>query len=489
MARWTRFRTSLALSGGSAVLMIALAASVSCRQSPAPEPAPASTQASTSAPAPGPASTTASTAPAPPILSGHIPLTVSIPPGVTTPEQARPFFDTFSWQSFVALNWPAAPAGPRGTPDQPDNPAVFKGATGGGQPVVWGTYKEEYELFDQGTQRPTAWDSSMVPVSPCGTTPVPAGMKIFLRYSKGDSVVEISNQAFSYPLIDQSLNYVVYEIRFNHPQYDFIRGSDADPSSWLYLVKNLAAKEPLQMPASSAPSTQGSMMLKAAWRILVPGVDDASRYYAVDSLVLDPLTKKCEPQKVGLIGFHIVQKLKDFPEWIWSTFEQVDNVPNSVPAAGDPAGKKYSFNNGSNPQNPATIGGWADRPPKMAPMLQPKSARKAVQVARLNTIPDSTLALNTSWRAALAGTVWQNYQLVFTQWPTQPQSFKTMEAGGVYAQDSGAAFPVNGVTNTVMETYFQSQSDAAGAGGNSCMSCHYRAGQADYSWTLMRAAH
>ena len=48
---------------------------------------------------------------------------------------------------------------------------------------------------------------------------------------------------------------------------------------------------------------------------------------------------------------------------------------------------------------------------------------------------------------------------------------------------------VNGVTNAVMETYFQSQNDAAGAGGNSCMSCHYRAGQADFSWTLMRSAH
>jgi hypothetical protein len=76
-----------------------------------------------------------------------------------------------------------------------------------------------------------------------------------------------------------------------------------------------------------------------------------------------------------------------------------------------------------------------------------------------------------------------------TQWPTEGQSFKTMEAGGVYPQDSGVAFPVNGVTNTVMETFFQAQNDAAGAGGNSCMSCHYRAGQADYSWSLMRGAH
>ena len=458
MALRTGCPTSLARLGASAALVFVLANSASGQPGPAP-PAPS--------------------------LSGNVPLVVSLPPGVTTPEQARPFFDTFSWQSFVALNWPAAPNGPRGAPDRPDDPAVFKGAATGGQPVAWGTYKEKYELFDQGSQRPTAWDSSAVPVNPCGNMGVRAGQKLFVRYSKGDSVVEIANQAFSYPLIDQNLNYAVYEIRFNRTQYEFVRGSDSDPISWLYLVRNLAAKEPLQMPASSAPSTLGSLMLKAAWKVLVAGVDDTSRYYAVDSLVLDPMTNACEPQKVGLIGFHIVQKLWDFPEWIWSTFEQVDNVP----AAGDPAGKKYGFNNGTNPQNPRTSGGWANRPPAMAPQLQPKNDRVPVQVTRFNPIPDSTRALNTQWQEALAGTVWQNYQLVMTQWPADPPSFKTMEAGGVYPKDSGAAFPANGATNTVMETFFQAQSDAAGAGGNSCMSCHYRAGQADYSWSLMRGAH
>ena len=117
---------------------------------------------------------------------------MSIPDGVTTPEQARPFFDTFSWQSFVALNWPAA-AAPRGAPNQPNTPSVFLGAAAGGQPVVWGTYKEDFELFDQGSNRPTAWDSTTIPVNPCGD--VPAGQKVFVRYSKGDSVVQIENQA------------------------------------------------------------------------------------------------------------------------------------------------------------------------------------------------------------------------------------------------------------------------------------------------------
>lgn len=424
-----------------------------------------------------------------PSFSGNVPLAVTIPDGVTTPEQARPFFDTFSWQSFVALNWPAA-ASPRGAPNQPNNSAVFLGAAAGGQPVVWGTYKEDFELFDQGSNRPTAWESSTIPVNPCGDVPVQPEQKLFVRYSKGDSViqgdsvVQIENQAFSYPLIDQKLNYAVYEVRFNQSQYDFVRGADGDPASWLYLVKNLAAKEPVQMPASSPPSTQGAIMVKAAWKVLVQGVDDPSRYYAVSSLVLDPLTKKCTTQQVGLVGFHIAQKLKDFPQWIWSTFEQVDNVP---PASGPVSGQRYSFNNGTN--DPATIGGYANRPPYKAPKLQPADQRKAVQVTRFNPIPDSTAALNVPWQQALKGTVWQYYQLVLTQWPSTPNVFKTREDGGIYPRDAGGAFPANGVTNAVMETYLQSQSDAAGAGGNSCMQCHYSADQADFSWTLLRGAH
>ncbi|MES1245631.1 MAG: hypothetical protein ABUT39_28755, partial [Acidobacteriota bacterium] len=341
-----------------------------------------------------------------------------------------------------------------------------------------------FDLFDTGPTRPAAWDAPSNLGNPCGNVSLQPGQKLFVRYSKGDSVLEIDNEAFSYPLIDQKLNYAVYEIAFNESQYNFIRGADNDSTSWLYLVKNLAGKEPIQMPASSPPSTQGAIMVKAAWKVLVSGTDDPGRYYAVSGLVYDPLTKQCTTQQVGLIGFHIAQKLKTFPQWIWSTFEQVDNVP---PASGPVSSHGYSFNNGTN--NPATIGGYANRPPAMAPELQPVSQRKPVQVTRYNPIPDSTAALNATWQKALNGTVWQYYQLVMTQWPSTPNVFKTREDGGIYPQDAGGAFPANGVTNSVMETYFQSQSDAAGAGGNSCMSCHYGADQADFSWTLLRGAH
>src|SRR4051812_2038981 len=41
-----------------------------------------------------------------PVVSGNIPRQVVITGNPSTPQDARPFFDNFSWESFIALNWP-----------------------------------------------------------------------------------------------------------------------------------------------------------------------------------------------------------------------------------------------------------------------------------------------------------------------------------------------------------------------------------------------
>jgi hypothetical protein len=431
-------------------------------------------------------------------LSGNIPLFVPLPTQINSPVQIRPDFDYFSWQSFIALNWPAA-TGSRGVPNQPGNPDIFLQAAPG-TPVVWGTYKDSFELFGQKDQRPTPWDSSDIPVSPCpGGEP---GRKTLVFLSKGNTPLMQTTQAFSFPLIDQRGNYVYYDIRYDKAQYEFIRGQDSDATSWLYLLKNLAPKENvptgLQMPMSStSPDLLGSIMVKAAWRIKTDK-DDASRYYSTAAQIYNPQTQTCTPTTVLLVGLHIAHKVSPFNEWVWSTFEQVDNVPADAGVTPPQPPNGYSFNNGTG--TPATPNGYDYKPPvepSTQPSPQPSPTPLApVQVTRVNPIPNtppgaSTLDFNAYYQQLLKGTVWQYYQLVVTQWPFQPgvDSFVLMQNGGVYPRDAGAAFPVNGAVNTTMETYFQNQNDAAGAGGNSCMSCHYRAGQSDFSWGLNRRAH
>jgi hypothetical protein len=484
------------------VFPVALAAALfvftnySCATQPAP--APQNSNGVGATPSPGPTTQVAVPTPAPypsafpqgfpaATVSGNVPLSVPLPNNIQNPEQIRPWFDYFSWESFIALNWPAQ-TGARGVPNQPNNAGVFYGAAPG-TPVVWGTYKDSVELFGQGDNRPTPWDSYDEPVNPCqGAQP---GQKMLTFLSKGNNPLMQTKQAFSYPLIDQHNNYVWYDIRYDQAQYNFVRGQDGDPTSWLYLLKNLAPKEPVQMPQSTAqPAVLGSMMIKAAWRVK-SDKDDASRYYSTNALVYDPQTKQCTPTPVLLVGLHIAHKVSPFTEWVWSTFEQVDNVPpttSGTPPPPPPNG--YSFNNGTN--TPPTTGGFDYKPPLT---FEPDpSKRKPVQVTRVNAIPTtpqgaSTVEVNAYFQQLLKGTPWQYYQLVVTQWPFNFSQFTTMEQGGVYPQDAGGAFPVFGAVNTTMETYFQTQNDAAGAGGNSCMSCHYRADQSDFSWGLNRRAH
>ena len=432
-----------------------------------------------------------------PVVSGNVPLAITVPADVKTPEQARPFFDYFSWESFIALNWPAT--GARGVPTQPANPDTFLKAPAGTQ-VVWGSYKDTFDLFGQQDQRPSPWDSSDGPINPCPNgTP---GQKKLIFMTKGDTPLMQTTQAFSSPLIDQRGSYVYYDVRYDQAQYNFIRGQDSDPSSWLYLIKNLAPKEnqqiPLQLPSSTPANGLGSIMVKAAWRLYEQDKDDSSRFYMTTAQIYNPQTKTCTQKSVLLVGLHIAHKVDPFTAWVWSTFEHVDNVPPdpSITPKPTPPPKGYSFNNGTD--TPRTNGGYSYRPPPISPGSAAPSPTPLVpvQVTRVNPIPTtpqgaSTVDLNAYYQQLLKGTVWQYYQLVITQWPANPglQNFKLMEKGGIYPRDSEAAFPVNGATNTTMETYFQTQNDAAGAGGNSCMSCHYRAGQSDYSWGLNRRAH
>jgi hypothetical protein len=413
-----------------------------------------------------------------PVISGAIPTFVpSLPDSVTSPTMARPWFDYFSWESFIALNWPADTAG-RGNPFLPDSPAVFLNASNSGT-VTWGTYKESYELFAQGTSRPSPFDSWQVSEPPCrGVQP---RQKVFVMTSKGNSIMEESVEAFSLPLVDQDSNYVRYEIRYNRAQYDTIRGPDGDSTLWLYMATNLAHHEPLQMPWTDSAGRTGALMVKAAWRQMTAR-DDTTRYLLVHALVLNQ-DGTCSPQAMGLVGFHIGQKLKSFPEWIWSTFEHVSNVPGPGSVA------PYSFNDGDS--LPRTPTGWANRPATAA--LLPKNQRTPTQVTRLNPIPSTPASASTQWvnqlyQTLLANTVWKNYELVITQWPTTPNTFQQF-GKGLYPAAAGGPFPVNGATNTSAETYFQSQQDAYAAGGNSCMQCHWGASKADFSWGLLRRAH
>lgn len=414
-----------------------------------------------------------------PILSGIVPSEVQLPKNDTlSPENNRPFFDQFSWQSFIALCWPVVPD-KRGVPLNPNDTSTFLNMSNT-TPVVWTSYKNQWDLFGQGPNTPSGWDSWTNPVNLCQGS---KALGHVFGTAKSEMLPGDGDESFSVPLIDQNRNYALFEIKYNRVQYDFLLNNQLYLNTGLESYKN-SHNGAVTMP-SSTTNKEGSILVKAAWRVMTAN-DDLSRYYIIDEPVYDPVTKTCKTQKMGLVGLHIAQKVDIFPEWVWSSFEQVDNVPGA-PNAKAP----YSFNNGT--EKPPTKGGYANKPDS-AGLNKNQASRVPVQVTRLNPIPTtpallSTADLNARYQKAVGNTWMQYYQLVITQWPTNPGSFKQSFNNGIYPQDCGQPFPVYNCANTTMETYYQSRNDAERIGGNSCMSCHYNSPGTDFAWSVQLRSH
>jgi hypothetical protein len=129
--------------------------------------------------------------------------------------------------------------------------------------------------------------------------------------------------------------------------------------------------------------------------------------------------------------------------------------------------------------------------------------KRRTQVARLVPIPRETAALNAQMRAALAaaGSKLQYYEMVGTQWPTDPAAAPetgTAFPGAVANLAGGKPTPVY-LANSVMETFSQvgnlpareqprsvSTSDRLVFGNGSCMGCH-ASSPYDFSWIMTKA--
>ena len=437
-------------------------------------------------------------------------LPCQIPPHNTpTPQEARPYFDWFSWQSFIALNWPAAVTSGSPVRGQPDASKTIGDLSA---PRVWETWKAEWETFrpaQTGNPNlpgiPTAWSSYAVDpnVFPCAnanTAFLQSGGKLLVMATKMDSALNQVNEAFAGPLIAQNCTFVRYEVRVNEDEYTTILTQQLYIAAKQPTVINLDSSSQSPTSFASCPNrsgnptcTYGAIELKASWRELKPG-EDTSRYYTTKALLVESPTtsSNCRQATMGLVGMHIAHKANPFREWVWSTFEHVDNVPpdgykpnpNKPPPACSGVPSPFTFNNGY--LTPPTTDGYNYEPKEVTPPLS-QNPSPPVQVSRVTPIDNpaqagkicpTTSQINQMFQSALKGTVWQYYELVSTQWPTLTGNFNP---SGNYPQACDTPFPADPVANTTMETYFQS---ATSAMPPSCMDCHFMVANQDFSWIL-----
>jgi hypothetical protein len=393
-----------------------------------------------------------------PLLSPEIPEEVDAPVDPEANEIA--VFDDYSWRLFVALNWPAKTA-VRGEPDKAKNIADFSDPN---TMAVWETWKIDYELFQKGGIEPTEWSSPELSKPLQDQQLEPSRRQPIIRsFSNFRDFNQAGIGRFGGPLVAQNRTYVRFEIRLNQVEFNFIQEQE------LFRKSHLSAG---RLPKLRFPNN--SIAVKAAWKIIKEDELPAAqgRYYLRDVMVIDPVTQKCKVQKMGLVGLHIVQKIPTRPQWVWSSFEQIDNVPEFD--TKPPPGRNFSFNDPNKTQrlNPPTA---------LAPISKtnpPLENPAPMQVIRLKKIADSTIKTNQDYHALLAGTVWENYQLVLTQWPKFPQPEE--ENGAPFPGQFTGPDPMTNIANTTMETYFQKSA------ATSCMGCHDTARQTgtDFVWFL-----
>ena len=174
-----------------------------------------------------------------------------------------------------------------------------------------------------------------------------------------------------------------YEGRINQIQYDQVRNNRwYDKATVDAAIADAVAA---QINAGISPQ-QGiefdtkAMEIKVSWRILTDQ-DDHDRYYVRKALISDEDGYNYTTATVGMVGFHVMQKTAIFPQWIWSTFEHVDNVSGLHP----------SFNNGTN-EPPSLIvnaqpTGYNYEPAGIEAPFPIRESREPVQATKAVPIP------------------------------------------------------------------------------------------------------
>lgn len=387
------------------------------------------------------------------------------------------FFDDYSWRIFIALVWPSR-SGQRGVPD------TTKTIAQDDVPLVFETYKSDWETFQPGGVAPVAFNNDAA-TSPCsGAKPGDFVLASVTKFGTVGNVGEAGIGDLVSVLVSQNGKFVRYLAAYNQLEFDEILAH-----AW-YLAANLPQNQNPQGPAIHFPV--GSVDIKSSW-IDMTNIPHPERFHKRLAWVMDPISGLCgsAPITVGLVGLHIVQKTSSRPQWIWSTFEQVDNVPPDdykPPTPPAPPTETFTFNDGTVTAQPSSI------PTANLWNAAIKVIPPPFNVQRLMPVNPSTATTNGTWQSALRErqSVWQFYQLTMTQWPSPGN---TPTNPGTPRFTTPGLNPTSAYANTTLETW--DQTNLRGQAINGCMNCHNQAGLTstdgtpmnnDFVWSLQMNA-
>lgn len=412
--------------------------------------------------------------PAPSSVPGPIPAD-AVPCYGPTPQTDA--FANLAWQAFKMIVWPVAqsPLGVprRGEPDPARSLADMRG------PRVFETFKADWETFLPSAAPPSEWSKYSATASPCqNNPPIAPGTLVLAALAEFGNVQEQagngpSGEPITNVLVGQNRKLARYLVGFDRNEFELIRRNG------LYDTRNLPAP-PSASPGPTTAAPDGTIIVKSAWIELDGLKVDRETFYHRHALVQDPETLICREIVVGLVGLHIRYKTPTRPQWIWASFEHVRNVPPQRqvgPASGGSSG--YTFNDGSGTPMPN------QPPPDTLVHSNRFSARPdRFNVQRVMPIAPEIEAANSQWQAALAGSVWTNYQLVIVEWPGLGRS-PDIDALEAKPEPPSFTNQTSNLVNTTMETFLQSRVGPSQGGVRyTCMGCHNKPRALDYVFTI-----
>ncbi|WP_157821980.1 hypothetical protein [Tenacibaculum sp. Bg11-29] len=259
-----------------------------------------------------------------------------------------------AWEQFIALNWPVANTNTSGNRAKPNasSDSTFLSVTPNKLPTtVWSTYASKAEVFNHQSSNLPAWNLLKKPVYQY--TYQPSSLKEsdeFNLFNNLDENNEIGEAVVFGGAGKGNISggdQILYEAKINETEYSYLRAynlQNADTASnWAKnTVKKLnafggtclseeAAKQEVICFPCADENNEGAIEIKAAWRKLNDS-DKKERYYIQKVLVYKKVGDKVKytNQDYGLVGLHIIRKTKNFPTFIFTTFNHVDNLDSGI---------------------------------------------------------------------------------------------------------------------------------------------------------------
>ena len=273
-------------------------------------------------------------------------------------------------------------------------------------------------------------------------------------------------------LIDQKGQLVYYSVFLNQTYWDFVVSNE------YYGLDNL------QAATAEDVFPVGTLELKVSWRVASEGenvyIEDAERrYYVVDAAVPTyavrnnrvVATDGTRAVTLAMVGMHVVGVVNGHHEFVWATFEQLDNAPNSEPDSGPATDGPFG---GEGPWSLYRLGTPSDQTnifDTSAPAAPADVTRFDPWGGGSETNTNNVIVLNESvWAALPAGrALMKEYFEAGAIWTTglRPLNDAGFEAGIDPAETLKGSFQAGntqaGIANTTMETFTQFQN---------CFYCH-----------------